>query len=366
MLRDAGHEVFQFTAHNDDLTKKTLRQIAVNMLWSGEFKQKMTEKIAEVKPDIVHFHNIFMSISPSAYYACQEAGVPVVQTLHNYRMICPKATLFRDNAICTDCLGSLTFSSAIRHRCYHDSHIQSAGVGVMLNLHKALHTWDKQVDKYICLSERGRQIFIQGGMNPDKLAVKGNFLQYDPGYSDADEDFFIFMGRLTPEKGLRVLIEAWKQLLDIPLKVLGVGELEGEIRQILLNELIYNVELVGHIPRYEALDLLKTATAQIVPSQWHEPFGLVAIEGFACGTPVIASNVGALVDIIEDGENGFHFEATNPDSLVEKVRYIWENREKRQEMSRKARAFYEEKYTSAVNYQQLMSIYEDVLATVKS
>lgn len=361
MLQENGHDVFHFTAHNDELKHQSMAKIAVNMLWSQSAKQAIVAKIAEVKPDIVHFHNTFMSISPSAYYACQEANIPVVQTLHNYRMVCPKATLFRDGTICTKCVSSLLYTPAIQHACYRESRSQTMGVVVMLNLHTALKTWDKQVDKYICLSEHSKQIFIQGGFPAYKLSVKGNFLQYDPGYSDIDENYFVFLGRLVPEKGVRVLLEAWKQLPNIPLKILGDGKLLTEARAFIDDNHISNIELLGHIKREDALEIVKKSSAQIVPSQWHEPFGLVAIEAFACGKPVIASNVGALSDIVEDMQTGLLFSATNPTFLAEKVQWLWQRPEERKAMSAKARQTYEAKYTSSVNYQQLVAIYEEIL-----
>jgi glycosyltransferase involved in cell wall biosynthesis len=324
-------------------------------------KQALGAKIAETQPDIVHFHNTFMSISPAAYYACQEAGVPVVQTLHNYRLICPQATLLRNGRICTECVTAKSLIPALRYKCYRDSRLHTAGVVAMLGLHRLFNTWDQQIDMYICLSKSGRQQFVDGGINPDKLAIKGNFLRHDPGFCDMDDRYFIFTGRLTSEKGLLVLLEAWKQLPDIPLKIVGDGLLRESLERMVASHGMTNVELLGYLPREEALQLVRRASAQIVPSQWLEPFGLVAIEAFACGTPVIASDIGALSEIVEDDVTGYHFVAQEPASMREKVRNLWEQPEKQRAMGADARRTYEKHYTDAVNYRRLMTIYENVL-----
>lgn len=362
MLRDNGHDVAQFVAHNDDLKDKSMSYVAINTLWSRSSKQAISGKIAEFKPDIVHFHNTFMSISPSAYYACRAANVPVVQTLHNYRLICPKATLFRDGKVCEACINSLGYAPSVRYGCYRGSKVQTAGVMAMLNLHRVMNTWDRQVDRYVCLSESGRDLFIRGGFQPEKLVVKGNFLQFDPGFSDVDNDFFLFMGRLTPEKGVDVLVKAWRELPHIPLKILGTGELEAQVKTYIAEHGLTHVEMPGYMPREQAFELLQTATAQIVPSQWYEPFGLVAIEAFACGKPVIASRIGALADIIEDGQTGLHFDPTDPSDLARQVQWLWDHRDERRVMAQTARKTFETHYTSQTNYEQLVHIYHDVLS----
>lgn len=361
MLQANGHEVFEFTAHNDSLQGKNLVEIALNTLWSSTAKRDLAELIAKVQPEIVHFHNTFMSISPSAYYACKEANLPVVQTLHNYRLVCPKATLFRGEDLCTACVGNTLFIPAIRHACYRDSSLQTLGVAAMLNLHRLLKTWDTQIDKYICLSENSRQIFVDGGLPADKMMVKGNFLEKDPGIGLSDERYFVFLGRLSPEKGLSILLNAWKDLRDIPLKIIGEGPMREELSSFIQEHQMKHVELLGFMPHAEALELVKRATAQVVPSQWQEPFGLVAIEAFACAKAVVASKLGALSNIVEDGVNGLHFDAKDSASLAEKVKLLWEDPKTTERMGKNARQSYEQNYTSAANYQVLMKAYQELV-----
>ena len=274
MLREHGHAVYHMTAHNDAIQRKNPLAVAANAVWSRAAKRQLAHILQDVSPEIVHFHNTFMSISPSAYYACREAGVPVIQTLHNYRLLCPAATLYRDEGVCTDCIGRSLPWPGIMHGCYRDSRLQSAGVTAMLSVHHLLQTWDKQIDTYISLTEFGREQFIEGGLQADKIVVKPNTLPFDPGFSSADDRYMLFVGRLAPEKGLRVLLHAWRHLPDIPLKIIGDGPLWEELQSFIADHDLQHVELLGSMSHAAVIEHLHNATALLFPSQWYEPFGL--------------------------------------------------------------------------------------------
>jgi len=362
MLREHGHDVHQFEAYNADLEEKSTAQVAITTLWSHGYANKLREALVEIQPDIVHFHNTFMAISPAAYYACQDLSIPVVQTLHNYRLVCPAATFFRDEAICTDCSGKWLPYPGIVHSCYNDSRFQTMGVSAMLTLHRALQTWSRKVDTYITLSEFGRQLFVDGGLPAHKVVVKSNFLSHPPEFSTSDERFMLFMGRLTVEKGLRVLVEAWRNLPNIPLKIAGDGPLYDELAAYLERNQMTHVELLGHQPRAQALRLLQKATALVFPSQWYETFGLVVIEAYACGKPVIAAKLGTVLETVRDGETGLHFEATNRQDLADKAQQLWIQPGLAQRLGRQARSVFETHYTSDANYRKLVAIYQQTIA----
>jgi glycosyltransferase involved in cell wall biosynthesis len=230
----------------------------------------------------------------------------------------------------------------------------------MLTTHRLLSTWDRQVDKYICLSEFTKNLFVSGGLKAEKLAIKPNFLQEDPGISLQDDRYFLFLGRFTAEKGLHRLLDAWELLpQSIPIKIVGDGPLMDEVRT--RAETMSNVQILGHKSREEAMALLRYATALVFPSQWYETFGLVSLEASASAKPVIASGLGTLLNTVIDGETGLHFEPKSADSLAEKVHYLWDNPEIAQRMGLNGRQMFEEHFSPEANFQQLLAIYEEVL-----
>lgn len=370
LLINNGHEVEQFIANNKDIEQMPRAKLAMNMIWSKDTNRDIQQKIIEFQPDIVHFHNTFMMISPSVYYICRKMGVPVVQTLHNYRLICPNATFYRDNQVCTLCLGKAFASPGVRHGCYRDSHTQSAGVAAMLSFHRMRQTWNQQVDTYISLTNFAKAKFIEAGFPEEKIAVKPNFLKDDPEVSQCDGRYMLYMGRLTPEKGLRLLLQAWKELaeanMNIPLKIIGKGPLDEELQQFVEDNGLYNVEILGHKHRNEALQILKGATALVFPSQWYETFGLVNIEAYATGKPVIAAGFGTMLEVIENGKTGLHFAPNDPQDLADKVRCLWEEPALTHQLGEQARKIYEQKYTPKANYARLIEIYEETKSRFNS
>ena len=193
-------------------------------VWAWDTKRELRSILRKERPELVHFHNAFPVISPSAYYACKEAGVPVVQSLHNYRLICPAATFYREGRVCEDCLGRAPWPGVI-HACYHNSRAQTATVAAMMIAHRALGTWLNEVDAYIAFTEFSRQKFIAAGLPPDKIFLKPHFLGVDPGAKRGLGEYALFLGRLVPEKGVTTLLKAWQQLKHIPLAIAGDGPL---------------------------------------------------------------------------------------------------------------------------------------------
>jgi glycosyltransferase involved in cell wall biosynthesis len=296
-------------------------------------------------------------ISPAAYYACQDEDIPVVQTCHNFRFFCVEGTFFRDGRVCEECLKHGALRS-LKYGCYHGSKAQTLPAATVVWFHQRKKTWAKQIDVFIALTKFAREKYIQAGLPTDRIVVKPNFMNHPPEPCYEHKGYAIFLGRLTPEKGVVTLLAAWKKLADVPLKILGDGAQRPELEKIVQQERLSNVEFLGHLQHAEAVQWLRNAYFLVQPSIWYESFPLTIREAFACGKPVVASRLGAMAAIIEDGRTGLLFEPGNPDDLAAKVRWLVENEDAIQEMGQAARAEFEAKYTAERNYEMLMKIYE--------
>jgi glycosyltransferase involved in cell wall biosynthesis len=360
LLRQYGHEVFEFTAHNNDVQQMPKLKLATNTIWSSDYKRRLAKVIAECKPDVAHFHNTFMTISPSAYYACREAAVPIVQTLHNYRLSCVGASFFRDGRVCEDCVGKVFPYPGIQHGCYRDSKVASSVVAAMLTIHRAWGTYSKVVDRYIALTDFSRDKFVEIGLAKRKIVVKSNFLTDDPGIGTHQGGYALFVGRMTEEKGVFTLINAWRELTDIKLKVVGDGPALAAMAELVKKHNMTGVELMGWQPRENTLAMMKDAHALIYPSLWYEGMPMTLVEGLACGLPIVASRLGAMATMIDDNRTGLHFEAGNSSDLAAQVREIWREPERVEQMRAASRREYETKYSAPRNYEMLLDIYRGV------
>ncbi|KRT66115.1 MAG: group 1 glycosyl transferase [Candidatus Dadabacteria bacterium CSP1-2] len=361
ILRKHGHEVVEYLDDNRRIDGLNPLVAAANTVWSYASREKLSQVLRETKPDVVHFHNTFLQISPAAYYACWKTAQPVVQTLHNYRLLCPVATFFRDGHVCEDCLDRTPPWPAVLHGCYHNSRMQTAVVAAMLVFHRLLKTWQNQVHVYIALTEFVRRKFIEGGLPEEKIVVKPNFVYSDPGIREGKGEYVLFVGRLSPEKGIKTLLWAWQYLQKIPLKIVGDGPLMDEIRAYVKMHTLEWVELIGRCNHEEVLELMKGARFLVFPSEWYEGFPVTIAETFACGVPVIASRLGAMAEIVDDGRTGLHFEPGNSEDLAAKVKWAWTHLDQMLQMGREARAEYEAKYTAERNYKMLINIYEKAI-----
>jgi glycosyltransferase involved in cell wall biosynthesis len=295
----------------------------------------------------------------------------VVQTLQNYRLLCPAATLQNDGCVCEECLGRSPWRGVL-HACYRDSRAATAVVVLMLSVHRWLGTWSKMVDYYIALTEFVRAKFIEGELPAEKIVVKPHFVFRDPGVRDGRGEYALFVGRLAEEKGLRTLLAAWERLNNrVPLEIVGDGplraELVAQVSRLGLSRVwrgkpaATSISFHGHLTPDHLTPVMKRARFLLFPSIWYEPFGLTNVEAFACGVPVIASRLGAMQEIVEDGRTGLHFTPGDADDLAAKVDWAWTHPDEMQVMGRAARAEYDAKYTAERNYQMLRGIYQRVL-----
>jgi glycosyltransferase involved in cell wall biosynthesis len=366
LLIERGHTVFRYGRNNDELRERhgfSALRTGIETVWASRSFREVAARMVKEKPDVVHFHNTFPLVSPAAYYACAEAGVPVVQTLHNYRLLCPSATFLREGKVCEACLGRSVPLPAVVHACYRDSRGATAVVASMLAVHRAMGTWKREVNVYVALTEFARRKFVEGGLPAKKIVVKPNFIARDPGVKVGPGGHALFIGRLSEEKGPQVLLKSWARFGGrIPLKIAGDGPLKEELRREISAKELNGVELLGQVSSDEILALLHGARFLVFPSVWYEGFPMTVVEAFACGVPVIASRLGSMAEIIEGGKTGLHFTAGDDADLAAKVEWAWTHPAEMGEMGRGGRREFEEKYTGAANYEKLMEIYEMAMA----
>jgi glycosyltransferase involved in cell wall biosynthesis len=360
LLRQAGHDVVEYRRSNREIKALSLWDkltLAKQVIWAGDSVQDLRGLIHREKPDLAHFQNTFLLISPAAYHVCQEMSIPVVQTLHNYRLLCPRADFFRNGSVCEECLGKTLPWPGIVYGCYRGSRAQTAVVATMLTVHRWLKTWDEQVDAYIALTEFARQKFIQGGLPPEKIMLKPNFVDPDPGMRDGMGEYALFVGRFSPEKKVLTLLKAWEKIEGIPLKLVGDGPQELQIRQFTRGFALEKVEFLGRRTRDQVFALMKKARLLIFPSEWYEAFPLVLAEAFACGVPVVATRIGVMAEIVEDGRTGLFFTPGDADDLSVKVQWAFAHPQEMAQMARRARQEFEARYTSERNREGLLNIY---------
>jgi len=366
LLQGGGHEVITYEKNNQDALQEANHSkvlLGARTIWAVSSRKEFRSILRQHKPDIVHVHNTFVMISPSIYSACKEEGVPVVQTLHNYRLICPAATLFRDGRICEECVGGGIWRGVL-HGCYRDSRAATATVALMLTTHRLLGTWEQLIDHYIALTEFARQKFVAAGLPEEKISVKPNFVPSDPGERSTLGRFALFVGSLSDAKGVWALLHAWQtNRLSIPLRIVGDGPLKEELVNFAQRNQLVNVSFTGQLPHSRVLNLMKKARCLIFPSEWYEPFGLTLLEAFACGLPVISSGIESLRDLVRPEDTGLIFNAGNSQDLADKVRWAWEHPAEMRAIGKNARAEYRLKYTAEQNYESLMEIYARTLHT---
>jgi glycosyltransferase involved in cell wall biosynthesis len=364
LLETRNHRVLRYEVHNDQVKHVNRLTLAKDTVWNTSAYRELRALIRRERPDVVHFHNTLPLVSPAGYYAAKAEGAPVIQTLHNYRLLCPVALFFRDGRVCEDCMGKAVPWPGVVHRCYRGSRAASGVIATMLTVHRALRTWTEMVDVYVALTEFARNKFVEGGLPAGKIVVKPNFVAPDPGRGQGGGGYALFVGRLAPEKGTGTMLAAWDRLgTRIPLKIVGDGPLKDQVVEAAARR--SNVEWLGHKPVADVHALMRKADMLVFPSQWYETFGRVAAEAFAAGTPVIAANIGAVAELVEHGRTGFKFRPGDPEDLVTQVEWALSHSAELRRMREEVRAEFEAKYTAERNYRVLMEIYQAALERKK-
>ena len=355
LLACKGHEVIEMRRDNREVAGMSRVRLAAQTLWSSQTHRETLALLRRHRPAVVHVHNTLPLVSPSLYWACAEAGVPVVQTLHNFRLACPQAMFLRESRVCESCIGKTPWP-ALRHGCYRDSRAQTAVVVSMLALHRGLGTYRDKVTRYIALNEFCRAKFVQAGLPAARIVVKPNFADIERGAETGSRDGFLFVGRLAAEKGVDVLARAWGECPGLALRVAGSGAFGAGI------EACAGVTMLGALPQAAVQREMRAALALVLPSLWYENFPRTLVEAFGAGLPVIASRLGAMAELIEPGITGLLFEPGDARELGELLRWAAEHPERMAEMGANARARFDALYTPDINYARLIEIYRAAIA----
>ncbi|SUV02268.1 glycoside hydrolase [Priestia megaterium] len=367
LLTSNGVEVVKYFISNKEMDLKGLVnkiKLGINTVWSKQKYKEIKSLIKEVNPDLVHLHNTFPLLSPSVYYACQVMGKPVVQTLHNYRLGCPGAMLLRNNEVCEKCISGSLLNS-VKYGCYRNSRVQTVPLSTMLYTHRFLNTWNNKVDKYIALTNFAKEKFIQIGLNEDKITVKPNFIEKHIEVGIKKEDQVTFVGRISKEKGLHLLLAAWSKVgskVNTKLNVIGDGPLRKELESKYQH--LSNVNFLGKLDSKDVLSYMSKSKYIIVPSIWYEGFPMTIIESYSVNTPVISSNIGSLKEVVINEVTGFHFENNNINSLENTLKKALHYSDY-DKLQRNINEQYEKKYTPSANFKMLINIYEEVVRSKK-
>jgi len=361
LLGENGNEVILYCRNNKEILNYSLSQkisFPFNMIHNLKIVKETREIAERKKPDIAHIHNVFPLISPSVYYALKNMNIPVVQTVHNYRFLCPNG-LFLDNngRVCDRCKNGNFFNATVR-KCYRDSYLQTFGMAFTLSLHRKLRTFANKIDVFIAPSNFLKKMLIEGGIPEEKIVVKPHFTrcgEIEPSYEF--DNYAVYMGRLSREKGLSTLLRSWKQIPGITLKMIGEGAIRKELEDFVIQDRIPNVEFLGHIAGPKRFDILKKAMFMIFPSECYENFPYSIIESFACGTPVIASRIGGLQELVENRVTGLLFEPGNTRDLLQKISDLMKNKKLLLQMRHNARKLAEEQYSESAGYESLVDVY---------
>jgi glycosyltransferase involved in cell wall biosynthesis len=353
LLEDRGHAVLRHSVDNHRTTGMSRFRIAAAAVWNRSAGREFRWLMSAHRPEVVHFHNTFPLLSPACYDAAREGGATVIQTLHNYRLLCPGALLERGGSPCESCVGRQLAWPGILHGCYRASRAATAALAGMTAVHRAAGTWSRAVDVYVALTRFAKARFVEGGLPADRVVVKPNFVWPDPGRGAGSGGYAFFAGRMSEEKGIATLSAAWP-LLDgaLPLKAAGDGPLAGTLTGV------PGVEWLGRRTREDVLGLMRDASFLVFPSLCYEGLPMAILEAFACGLPVIASRRGAMAEIVEDGRTGLLFRPGDAGDLAATVAWAAAHPSELSRMRREARAEFESRYTAGLNYQALLEIYE--------
>jgi glycosyltransferase involved in cell wall biosynthesis len=359
VLRSAGHRIRQHLVPNPSDISGTLQALA-GSVWNPRSYRAGVRFGGNPKPDVAHVHNTWFALSPSIVSGMRRAVIPIVMTLHNFRLLCVNGLLYRDEAPCTDCVGRSPIPGVV-HRCYHSSSTLSVLAASNISLNRLLGTWVEGVDIFVAMTEFGRQMHILGGIPPDRIVVKPHFAA-DPGEREgapSSSPTVLYVGRVDEEKGLSILLEAWSAAAPRNLELVVIGE--GPRREDLENRNTPSVRFVGALTHDRVVEMMLGARALIFPSQWFETFGLVVIEALASGLPVLASNLGGNGEVLTDLGEDWLVSPTDTKAWVESLTRLSEDSTV-DRAGAKARASYQARYSEDVGLSNLEGLYQRALS----
>jgi glycosyltransferase involved in cell wall biosynthesis len=363
LLRRMDHQVETFVVDNDsipdDPSPAQRVRLGIETVWSARAARRLARHLAGRPVDIVHLHNTFPLLSPAIYGAARRAGAAVVQTVHNYRPICPAATLFRDGRPCEDCVGRLVPWPSVVHGCYRGSRLQTVPVAAMLTSSRLLRTW-RDVDAIVALTDFAAAKLIEGGLPADRMHVKPNFISPDPGPRQGPGDGFLFVGRLSPEKGIQTIIDAAPLLApEIVIRLAGDGPLATDLQAAADRQPA--LQPLGRLDRKDVDLELGRCRALVFPSLWYEGMPMTLLEAFAAGVPVVAARRGAAATLVRDGLTGLTYEPGDPAALAAALSWAQAHPQEMDAFGRAARQAYLTHYTAEASYGRLSQIYESAM-----
>jgi glycosyltransferase involved in cell wall biosynthesis len=359
LLRERGVTVDLYERDNIDITELSKLKFAVDTVWSRRSYREVGAILDQVRPHVVHCHNTFPLVSPSVYWAAGDRRIPVVQSLHNFRLVCPQAFLLRNDKPCEDCLGAMPWRGIVR-RCYHGSAVQTAVIVGMIGVNRALGTYRNEVQRYIALNNFCRDKFIAAGLPAQRIATKPNFVDLGPVREHGRRKGALFVGRLAREKGVHVIAQVFRsnRPTGATLEVMGEGPEAAVLGSL------PGVRMAGIRSAPEIYEAMAHAAYLLMPSLWYENFPRVLVEAFACGLPVITSRLGSMAELVDHGETGLLVEPGDAEDLADAVAWANEHPDRMREMGLNARRQYESLYTGEANFNKLMQIYRDAMLEV--
>jgi len=356
LLRSQGHDVVEFMADNTaflQTSQKNLFGTASNFFWSKTSYQQLTTVLKEFRPAVAHFHNIYFALTPSVYAACRNNGVAVVQSLHNFRMFCANGLMFRDGHLCRECLEGSPLAG-IRHRCYKDDIVATSLVTALTSWHRRTHTFDRYVNLFITATDFTRQQYVQAGLSKDQIYIKPNVYYPDVPYQQPKGQYALYVGRLSAEKGVIGILETFKHMQHIPLKIVGDGPLRPDVLRLLEDPLLAHVQWLGRLDDEALRQAMHGAKMLVVPSTCYENFPRVVVEGYAFGLPVVAFAQGSFNDIVRE-QSGVLVPTGSWEGFAGAVDQCAAFTSAQHDQ---VRMIYERDFSPTTNYQQLMNIYQ--------
>ena len=370
LLVDRGHDVLPIVFHNREFANWSVEERLTRPIWNRASYDRVLKQLRRHRTEIVHIHNTLVVASPSVIHAAKATNAAVVQTVHNFRPLCLNGLLFRNGKVCESCLNWHSSLPGILRGCYRQSRAASAGAASVQAGHTLAGTWKNKIDLYLAPTEFVREKLIQGGFSSDAIAVRPHFVFETNSaspvpYADrtGGRPRVVFVGRLSPEKGIRTLLEGWK-LVPHPhaeLVVIGSGPLSPYVESAAQSD--KRVVAAGHLSPQEVRQYLETAACVVVPSDCYESFGKVVIEGFAVGTPVIVSGHGSLATIVRTGEEGIHFRPGDASDLARQITLLLRDQQMAQRLSEGAKRRFIEQFTAEHIYDATMTLYEHAIGT---
>lgn len=361
MLQERGHAVRFFSAHSDEIEHYALHQrlkIAAESFYSFSTAQRLRQTVQEFRPDVLHVHNVFPVLSPSVYWVARQKHIPLVQSVHNFRFVCPNGFAFTRGEVCFRCLASRHMLHAIRFRCLNGDLSQSVLYASVIGIHRSLKTLG-ELSGHLMTVNRMLAEILRNEFPTARITVLPNYIEtarYQP--RDAFKASFVYLGRLSEEKGVRTLIQAMRYTQGFVLEVIGTGTLSAELKREADTLAPGRVIFHGFVGGDERFDLLKSATALIMPSHSHDSWPMAVLEAMALGIPVIASRQGGLPDMVQDGETGLLFDAGQPKQLAIAMQKLAESPDRVKQMGIAARYRAETEFDVEVYYQKLMGVYQ--------